>query len=609
MVGGDWKAQITRVRHHRIRFGDRLVGTTGRKSNPTVVFGAENFVWPPSDDPHRAPYRGWEPFEDIDAGVFFGRDAAIAQGLDELRGMRSRLIAQFSGRKSLFVVLGPSGSGKSSFLRAGLIPRLQRDDRHFLTLGIMRPQRNALTGDHGLAAAIQSARHALKLAGTPLGDIKGACVSDPERVLELLVELRAAAAKRLVDAGQEGAAPTLVLPLDQAEELFSADAGEQAEKFLLLIADVLPRMNSAELGLIVAATIRTDRYEVMQNHPALDRLGTALFDELKPMPPAEFRQVITGPAERASERGQRLDIAPELVRRLLTDAAEGADTLPLLALTLSRLYTDYASTGGLTLANYEAMGGMRRVVQTAIDEVLAADPQDRTHELELLRSAFIPWLAKINPDNDQPMRRVASWRDLPEKSRPLIDALVAKRLLVRDERDGEAVVEVALESLLRQWDQLASWLGEERQNLKTAGDIEQQAAAWEDSDRNLEWLQLTGTRLADAEGLADQPGYRDRLTPTSDYLAACRKAEDQREGAELRHARERARYAAIVAVIAVIGAVAALVGFVQANHAKNQAQASARRATAFRLNSEAQSMLAGYRGGGDVRAFQEALST
>jgi WD40 repeat protein len=567
--------------------------------------GPENFVWPPGDDAHRAPYRGWEPFEDIDAGVFFGRDAAIAQGLDELRSMRSRLIAQFSGRKSLFVVLGPSGSGKSSFLRAGLIPRLQRDDRHFLTLGIVRPQRNALTGDHGLAAAIQSARQVLKLPGTSLGDVKGACVSGSERVLKLLVELRAAAAKRLVDAGQEGAAPTLVLPLDQAEELFSADAGEEAEKFLLLIADVLPRMNSAELGLIVAATIRTDRYEVMQNHIALDRLGTVLFDELKPMPPAEFRQVITGPAERASERGQRLDIGPDLVRRLLTDAAEGADTLPLLALTLSRLHADYASTGELTLANYEAMGGMRRVVQTAIDEVLSADPQDRTDELELLRSAFIPWLAKINPDNDQPMRRVASWRDLPEKSRPLIDALVAKRLLVRDERDGEAVVEVALESLLRQWDQLASWLSEDRQNLKTAGDIEQQAAAWEDSDRNPEWLQLTGTRLADAEDLGDQPSYHDRLRPSSDYLAACRKAEDQREEAELRHARERARYAAIVAVVAVIGAVAAFVGFGLANHAKRQAQDNLRAATVQKLNTEAQSMLTDFRGGGDARAFQE----
>jgi WD40 repeat protein len=72
-----------------------------------------SFVWPPSREPNRAPYRGWLPFDPVDAGVFFGRDAAILRAMDALRGMRD------AGVKSLFVILGPSGSGKSSFLRAG----------------------------------------------------------------------------------------------------------------------------------------------------------------------------------------------------------------------------------------------------------------------------------------------------------------------------------------------------------------------------------------------------------------------------------------------------------------------------------------------------------
>ena len=123
----------------------------------------ENFVWPPKKDPGRPPYRGWEPFEEVDAGVFFGRDAAVVRGLDELRNMRN------DGLKSLFVVLGPSGSGKSSFLRAGLVPRLQRDDRHFLVLGVMRPQRAALTGPRGLANAVDAARRATQTAGRTVG--------------------------------------------------------------------------------------------------------------------------------------------------------------------------------------------------------------------------------------------------------------------------------------------------------------------------------------------------------------------------------------------------------------------------------------------------------
>ncbi|OOK64214.1 WD40-like Beta Propeller Repeat family protein [Mycobacterium kansasii] len=107
-----------------------------------------------------------------------------------------------------------------------------------------------------------------------------------------------------------------------------------------------------------------------------------------------------------------------------------------------------------------------------------ARPQQRQTALELLRSAFIPWLVTINPEDHHPMRRVARQADLPEASRPLIDALVEKRLLVRDERDGQAVVEVAPESLLYQWDELAGWLRAERQNLATADDVERNATAW-----------------------------------------------------------------------------------------------------------------------------------
>ena len=612
-----------------------------RKAIEGTGVGPHNFVWPPKSDPQRAPYRGWEPFEDIDAGVFFGRDAAIVRGLDVLRTMRFPLLARLAGRKSLFVVLGPSGAGKSSFLRAGLIPRLQREDRRFVVLGIVRPHRAALTGDRGLAAAIHAARQALRCGGAPLGEIKNACLHDPDRVVELLVGLRAAAGKRLADAGQDGSAPTLVLPLDQAEELFSADAGPEAGQFLTLIAELISRINAAEVGLVVAATIRTDRYEMMQNHPTLDGLDTVLFDELKPMPPTQFKEVITGPAGRASEGGQRLAIAPNLVNRLLADAAEGADTLPLLALTLARLYADYASTGELTLAHYEAIGGMPRVVQTAIDEVLAADPTQRAQQLQLLRAAFIPWLATINPDNDQPMRRVARESDLPAASRLLIDALVEKRLLVRDERDEQVVVEVALESLLRQWDELAGWLREERQHLKTADDIERNTTAW-DTHHDPAWL-LTGTRLADAETLANTAGFRDRLARTRDYLAASRDAENQRlavqeqqRQAELRHAQQLAQAAqereqtakahaadlhrrsqilrrvlagtAIIAVVALVGAVVAVIGFRQATTAKHQAQARYRQAVALRLSADAEDTVAGTNPGGDVKAFQEALA-
>jgi hypothetical protein len=82
----------------------------------------------------------------------------------------------------------------------------------------------------------------------------------------------------------------LVLPLDPSEELFTADAGPEAEHFLALLADLVGRINATEVGLIVAATVRTDRYEVMHNHPALGGINSVLFNELKPMPPLQFRK-------------------------------------------------------------------------------------------------------------------------------------------------------------------------------------------------------------------------------------------------------------------------------------------------------------------------------
>jgi TIR domain/AAA ATPase domain len=506
--------------------------------------GAENFVWPPPSAPDRAPYRGWEPFQELDAGVFFGRDAQIVRAMDTLRGMRT------TGVDSIFVVLGPSGTGKSSFLRSGLLPRMRREDRRFVLLGIMRPDRRALTGDTGFARAIYEGRRRLGLEQPALGDIEAACGGDLARVRALLTECRQAAAERLPD--REVAMPTLVLALDQAEELFSADAGQEAASFLELIAELAEHNPNAEgLGLIVAATIRTDRYEVMQTAPQLIGLTSFVFDDLKPMPPHEFKEVIAGPAVRAAISGRRLNLAPNLVNRLLADAAAGGDALPLLALTLRRLYDRYGETGDLTLDNYEAMGGMHRVVQNTVDEVISGDSERRAEQLMSLRAAFIPWLATINPDNDQPMRRVARWNNLPEASHPLILQFVEKRLLVKDQRDGEVVVEVALESLLRQWDDLAGWLRDQRDDLLAADALERNSAAWDANERNADWL-LTGSRLVDAETLSAEEGFSGRLAKTRDYLAASRHSENQRikreeeqRQAELRNAHERRQTAEI----------------------------------------------------------------
>jgi WD40 repeat protein len=596
--------------------------------------GADNFEWPPPGQAGRAPYRGWEPFEEADAGVFFGRDTQIVRALDMLRTMRN------IGVDSLFVVQAPSGSGKSSFLRAGLLPRLRREDRHFVLLDTLRPERHALTGETGLAQSIYAGRCRLGLTQPPRGDIEIACTTtDPVTLRTLLTECRSAAAARLPHFGLEAEAPTLVLPLDQAEELFAADAGPEAEGLLELIAQLVrPDTKGQRLGLIVAGAVRTDRYEAMQMAPQLAEVTSEIFDDLKPMPDNQFRQVITGPAQRATAGARRLSIAPDLVDELIDDAAEGADCLPLLALTLRRLYDRYGATKQLTRAHYHAIGGLERIVRTAVEEVLSRDADERSHQLATLRTAFIPWLATINPENDQPLRRVARYSDLPESSWPLVEKFVDKRLLIKDRRGGEDVVEVALESLLRQWGELASWLREERQHLVAADDIERAAVAWRNHQHDPAWL-LTSSRLEDAEALIAEPGYHNRLAryPTSDYLIASRQAENARLSSEEEHRQAALRYAqesqqaaeahaanekqhaavlrkrnyilcALLAVALVFASIA-FVWFAQAQRGKEQAISAARDSLAAQLETEASAIFSRATAtGGDLRAIADVLA-
>ncbi|MBW0012962.1 protein kinase, partial [Mycobacterium sp.] len=591
--------------------------------------GAASFPWPPPSQPDRPPYLGWEPFQPIDAGIFFGRDAELARAMDALRGMRD-------GDETLFVVLGASGAGKSCFLRAGVVPRLQRDARSYLVLDIVRPALKALTGASGLAQAICTTRQRVGLTAPPLGEIKEACTrGDAARLRTWLVECRDAATGELQDAATDSGPRTIVLPLDQAEELFSSDAGVEATGFLELIRDLALGANGQDrIPLIVATTIRTDRYELMQTARPLAGLQTKQFD-LRPMDSTQFYSVITGPAQRSTDGGRPLYFDEGLVRDLLADATGGADTLPLLSLTLAWLYRDYGSTGRLTVKPYAERGGIGGVVQAEIRELLSSKPTEQAEQLKRLRAAFIPWLATINPDNDQPMRRLARWDDLPDDSRPLLERFVDRRLLIKDVRDGVVVVEVALESLLRQWEELAGWLADEREDLKAADALERSAAEWDKKQRDDAWL-LRGPRLAAAENLAVKPGFRERLEHTRDYLLASRQCENeraelekQRQEAELEaakklaaaeaQAREQAQESAaalrqrsrvlrgvlaVTCVIAVIAVVAAVTAVVMSNRAARQARA----ALAAELDAQAAAVFSGTIADSNIRALAATLA-
>jgi WD40 repeat protein len=546
LVGEDrfrtFEVDVGRAQQQQVAFRETGLELL-RRGLQRAGLDAHSFPWPPPSEPHRAPYPGLRALEAQDAAIFFGRDAMIVRGLDRIRGLIE------SGVEKMLVVLGSSGSGKSSFLRAGLWPRLARDDVSFLPLPPIRPEAAVITGNSGLAVALAGAFERLGEPRPP-GRIKAALSEGG--LGPLFDELSALARRRLVSLDETQADPAIILSIDQAEELFNPDGAVEANVFLAELAKLLaPANTNPARRILVLATIRSDRYELLQSEPNLLPVKQDLFN-LPPIAPSEFKSVIEGPAHRVVESGGRLKVEAALTEQLIADA-QGADALPLLAFTLERLYADFGGDGELTLADYQKVGGVQGSIEAAIASALTdpghtpAIPAAKDMQLAAMRAAFIPWLARIDPDSGVPMRRLARRDEIPEGSRTIVERLVKKRLLVADRRSGVDVIEIAHESLLRQWPALTGWLEADAEDLKVIDVVERAAAEWARNGRHEAWLDHRAERLAAADRLALRDDFRKRLgAEGADYVAACRARETaERRAKEEALAREQARLAEI----------------------------------------------------------------
>lgn len=495
-----------------------------------------HFDWPPADDPKRPPYRGLRPLEAADAGIFFGREAALVGALDQLRQLRERSAPR------LLVILGASGAGKSSFLRAGLLPRLARDDRHFLPLQPIRPERDVLGSEHGLVAALHAAFE--RLSRPRARPELAAAARSGEGLTALLADVARLAQAPTLPGEPPSAPPAVVLSVDQAEELFQAEGAEQAARFLESVAAAA---TSAAVRVLVLFTIRTDLYAPLQSAPALSGLRQELFS-LAAMPVAAYREVIEGPARRVS--GARMLRVPAQVSESLAEVAArgGGDALPLLAFTLEKLWHDHGATGWLAPEGYDVASGFAEAMSAAVDRALEAAaragvaPAENGARLALLRRALIPWMAGIDPATRAPRRRRARLSEVPAEARGLIGHLVEARVLSTDMEAGEAVVEPAHEALLRRWGVLRGWLEEDVALLTALEGVLEASRAWDANARDAAWLAHKGGRLIEAEALRGRDDLWAKLGPAgSAYLAGCRAAENAQIEREKRDAEELLR--------------------------------------------------------------------
>lgn len=471
------------------------------------------FSWPPPNEPDRSPYRGLKALEAEDAAVFFGREAPLIRALDTLRRMKE------SG-EHLFVILGASGAGKSSFLRAGLWPRLKRDDRHFLPMPVVRPELAAISGHSGFLESLEKAYCQCKAPKTR-AELR-AILEKPDGIVDLITEVQTLAQKRL---GPGAPPPTIVIGLDQAEELFTREGGEEASKLLELLGKLIgPTTIEIKNAVrpaphvIIVATIRSDSYDQLQTASSLSGILQTPFS-LPPLSLAEYKMVIEGPADRANAAGRGITIEPALTERLLEDA-DGADALPLLAFILERLFNEYGADGNLLLKEYEALGGIQGSIEAAL-KATWQDPQrrpviptDEEEQRSFLEQAFLS-LVTLDHDSEKAKRRVAIWSTLPSECHPFLERLIAARLLLKDRRrlmDGkeDVVVELAHEALIRNWSLLQSWVDANREFMAWQQRLNVTRRRWERSQQPVGLL-LRGLLLREALGWYKK--YPDRLSP------------------------------------------------------------------------------------------------
>jgi energy-coupling factor transporter ATP-binding protein EcfA2 len=455
-----------------------------------------------------APYAGLAAFGRDDADRFFGRDRLVSEVVARVRDRR------------MVAVFGPSGSGKSSVLMAGLLPALV-PDRAGDRVVVFTP------GPHPLE---ECAVRLAALVGTSPARLVAEFAEDP-RGLHLCV--RQATANRPDEQD-------LVLVVDQFEELFTVceDAAERAA----FVAALTTAATAPTSRTRVVLGVRADFYGHCGEYPDLVealRDGQVLVGA---MTPDELRQAITGPAEAA---GCRVETA--LVSRLVADATGQPGALPLVSHALRETWRRRRGTV-LSLGAYEAAGGIHHALARTADAVytdLDENRQRGAHQLFLRLTA-------LGEGTDDTKRRVhrGELDDSPTTAE-VLERLANARLVTVDEHG----IEITHEALIRHWPRLRGWLDDDRDGLRVHRRLTEATQLWEAHDRG---SLLRGVRLTQAENLA--AAGRSALTDRErEFVAAGVAARTEEQAAARRRIRRTRRLVALLAVLLVVACVSLVV--------------------------------------------------
>ncbi|MBZ0282572.1 MAG: TIR domain-containing protein [Anaerolineae bacterium] len=421
----------------------------------------------------RNPYKGLRAFTGSDTGDFFGRDGLVKELVEAVGAVSKPTAPRF------LAIVGPSGSGKSSVVMAGLLPKLQS--------GALPGSKDWVYLDPVLPGA-----QPLESLAVILADALNMANSDVLKDLDANARGLHLLARRLTKGRNEARA---VLLVDQFEELFTQtmDADKRDHFIDLLVT------SATEPGgqLLVILTLRADFYDRPMNYAPLGKLLEKHTKSVLPMSIEDLRDVIEKPAALPDVK---LEFEPGLVGDLLFEVRGQTGALPLLQFTLDQL-AERRQGHTLTNAAYQDIGGVKGALAKHAEAVYQALPSDQHRELA--RSLFLRLIEPGATEQDTTRRRAAQSELVTpdpgqtELLREVSTAFVDARLLTTNVIAGLAVIEVSHEALIREWDQLAKWLNTAREDVHLQHDISRDTTEWINKDKNDSYL-YTGTRLSEA---------------------------------------------------------------------------------------------------------------
>ncbi|MEU3458057.1 AAA family ATPase [Micromonospora sp. NPDC006766] len=400
----------------------------------------------------RSPYPGLSAFTEQDASVFFGREE---QAIELVRRLHE---LGLDGPDRFVCVTGASGSGKSSLVHAGVVPRLRRGRWHVLPA--VAPAGEPLGGLADLAVALGAADRTAALR-----EVR----SRPDSLARNLAAWRARTGHRH---------KRVLLVLDQLEELVTLSSTAEQAMFLERVAAAL----DADRRLWVVATLRVEFLADLLAGPRPELFASPVA--LGVMRPEDLVAVVEQPAQLA---GMRFEDG--LVDQIVADTAT-PDALPLLAYLLQELYLAAGPGRVATREAYQALGGVSGALGRQADVVMAEVRRDSSTD-----DVLATLLRLVAMEGVEPTRRRVPLRELSDNQRRVITVFTDARLLTTDVLDGEPYVQVAHEALFRRWAPLRQQAEARAEQLRRRTELERWAADWEHAGRNADYL-LTGERLA-----------------------------------------------------------------------------------------------------------------